>query len=62
MPKIRAAVLHGVNDLRVHDWDLPEEVPEGHVRIAIKKVGICQSDVHFWYEWLKCSDVLGRLY
>lgn len=48
MPRIRAAVLHGINDLRVQPWDLPDDIAQGNVRIAIKRVGICQSDVHYW--------------
>jgi L-iditol 2-dehydrogenase len=50
MARVRrqAAVLHGVNDLRVEDSDLPEEPGPGMVRVQIKAVGICGSDVHYW--------------
>lgn len=50
MPRVRrqAAVLHGVNDLRVEDSDLSEEPGPGMVRVQIKAVGICGSDVHYW--------------
>lgn len=43
-----AAVLHGVNDLRLqHDWPLPPAPPPGCVRVAMRAVGICGSDVHY---------------
>jgi threonine dehydrogenase-like Zn-dependent dehydrogenase len=42
-----AAVLYGINDLRVHEWALPKELAAGHVRIQMSNVGICGSDVHF---------------
>lgn len=48
MPKIKAAVLHGILDLRLEDWDLPEEPPPGSARIRMKSVGICGSDCHYW--------------
>ncbi len=43
-----AAVLHGVNDLRFEDVPLPERLTDGYVRIEMKAVGICGSDVHYW--------------
>jgi hypothetical protein len=43
-----AAVLYGVNDMRFENFPLPERVPSGNVRIEIKAVGICGSDVHYW--------------
>ena len=43
-----AAVLHGVNDMRFEEFPLPERVPSGNVRIEMKAVGICGSDVHYW--------------
>ncbi len=43
-----AAVLHGVNDMRFENFPLPERVAPGNVRIEIKAVGICGSDVHYW--------------
>ena len=42
-----AAVLHGINDLRVEDVPLPIQVAGGSVRVQMKSVGICGSDVHF---------------
>eukprot|EP00887_Chlorella_sp_A99_P001759 scaffold19.g1759.t1 len=43
----RAAVLHGIDDLRLENFELPDEVPPGHVRVAIKALGICGSDCHY---------------
>lgn len=43
-----AAILYGIDDLRVENFPIPAQVPDGHVRIAIKAVGICGSDVHYW--------------
>ncbi len=42
-----AAVLHGANDLRLEDMPLPDQVAEGSVRVQMRSVGICGSDVHF---------------
>ncbi|KAL4857711.1 Sorbitol dehydrogenase [Chlorella vulgaris] len=41
-----AAVLHGIDDLRVEPFPLSEAPGKGCVRVAIKAVGICGSDVH----------------
>ena len=41
-----AAVLHGTNDLRFEDHPLPDEVPSELVRVQMRSVGICGSDVH----------------
>jgi L-iditol 2-dehydrogenase len=43
-----AAVLHGINDMRFEEFPLPATLREAHVRIEIKAVGICGSDVHYW--------------
>lgn len=42
-----ALVLHGVDDLRLEEVEVPKP-GKGQVRIAIKRVGICMSDVHYW--------------
>jgi L-iditol 2-dehydrogenase len=41
-----AAVLHGINDLRLEARPSPEPGP-GEVLIAMRTVGICGSDVHY---------------
>jgi Alcohol dehydrogenase GroES-like domain len=43
-----AAILYGIDDLRVENFPISAKIPDGHVRIAIKAVGICGSDVHYW--------------
>eukprot|EP00877_Chromochloris_zofingiensis_P014657 jgi/Chrzof1/9445/Cz04g03110.t1 len=42
-----AAVLYGIDDLRFESFPLNNTVAPGHVRVAIKAVGICGSDVHY---------------
>lgn len=41
---MKAAVLHGSNDIRYEDYPMPQMKP-GHVRIRIHACGICGSDV-----------------
>lgn len=43
-----AAVLHGIDDIRFQDMPLPDEVADGHVRVQMRAVGICGSDVHYY--------------
>jgi L-iditol 2-dehydrogenase len=43
----RAAVLHGVRDLRVDDVPVPEPGP-GEVLVEVSAVGVCGSDVHYY--------------
>lgn len=43
----KAVVLHGTADLRVDRVPIPS-IPPGHVLIAMRSVGICGSDVHYW--------------
>ena len=43
----RAAVLHAVNDLRIDDVPVSTPGPN-EVLLAIRSVGICGSDVHYW--------------
>ncbi len=45
---MQAAVLHGVKDLRVEEVPIPGAPGPNEVKIAINKVGICGSDVHYW--------------
>lgn len=42
-----AAVLHGINDLRYENFPLPSQLQAGAVRVKMKSVGICGSDVAF---------------
>ena len=43
-----AAVLHGIDDIRFEDMPLPDRVADGHVRVQMRAVGICGSDVHYY--------------
>jgi hypothetical protein len=42
-----AAVLTGMGQLEFLPWALPATPPHGHVRVAVQRVGICGSDVHY---------------
>lgn len=48
--KVRAVVLEGIGDIRIRDIEVPgDRQPAGNeVRVAIKTVGICGSDVHYY--------------
>lgn len=48
-----AAVLHGIDDIRFEDMPLPDQVADGHVRVQMRAVGICGSDVHY-YKKVSC--------
>jgi L-iditol 2-dehydrogenase len=50
----RAAVLHGIGDLRIEDRPMPVAGPH-EVVVEIKSVGICGSDVHY-YEHGRIGD------
>ncbi|XP_074280902.1 sorbitol dehydrogenase-like [Silene latifolia] len=50
----RAAWLHGVNDLRIQPYPLPPLGPTD-VRVRMKAVGICGSDVHY-LKTMSCGD------
>jgi L-iditol 2-dehydrogenase len=43
----RAAVLHGVGDLRIEELPTPEPGPH-EVLVQINSVGVCGSDVHYF--------------
>jgi L-iditol 2-dehydrogenase len=54
----RAAVLHGVHDLRVEERPVPE--PGAHeVLVAVRAVGVCGSDTHY-YEHGRIGDFVVR--
>ncbi|MGM0494644.1 MAG: NAD(P)-dependent alcohol dehydrogenase, partial [Armatimonadota bacterium] len=44
---MKAAVLHGVHDMRVENVPMPEISRERDVLVRIRSVGVCGSDVHF---------------
>ncbi|NJC83935.1 NAD(P)-dependent alcohol dehydrogenase [Planosporangium mesophilum] len=43
----RAAVLHGVNDLRIEARPTPRPGP-GELLVEVRSVGVCGSDVHYY--------------
>jgi L-iditol 2-dehydrogenase len=43
----RAAILHGVRDLRIEDIPVPEPGPR-EVLVEVRAVGVCGSDVHYY--------------
>ncbi len=43
----RAAVLHGVGDLRIEERPVPEPGPN-EVLVEVRAVGVCGSDVHYF--------------
>jgi len=45
----RAAVMHGVHDVRMEERPVPEPGPK-EVLVEIKAVGVCGSDVHYYEE------------
>jgi len=54
MTSNRAAVLHGIHDLRIEDVPVPQPDPH-QVLVEISAVGICGSDVHY-YEHGRIGD------
>lgn len=47
MQKIKAAVMHGIDDVRIDEVDFPQ-IKAGEVLIKMKSVGVCGSDVHYY--------------
>lgn len=45
---MKAAVLHGIRDLRIEELPDPKIEREDDVLVRIKAVGVCGSDVHFY--------------
>jgi L-idonate 5-dehydrogenase len=44
-----AAVLHGIEDLRVEERPIPQ-APPGKVVVRVRRAGICGTDVHYFQE------------
>jgi L-iditol 2-dehydrogenase len=55
---MKAAVLKNVRNLAIEEIPEPQAVPPGYVRVAVKAVGICGSDVHYYREGAIGSFVL----
>ncbi|KLU59675.1 sorbitol dehydrogenase [Peptococcaceae bacterium CEB3] len=47
---MKAAVLRKMQDLVIEEVPEPSSTPPGHVKVAVKAVGICGSDVHYYKE------------
>lgn len=47
---MRAARLHGVADLRIHDEPSPDPPGPGRTTVKISSVGLCGSDLHWFTE------------
>ena len=45
---MKALVLHKINELSIDDIEIDEKMGPDDVRIAIRRVGICGSDVHYY--------------
>ena len=45
---MKALVLHGIRDLRVDDVPEPPKPGPGQVKIRVRAVGLCGSDVHYY--------------
>lgn len=56
---MKAARLHGIGDIRLHDEAVPEP-GEGEVLLKITAVGICGSDLHWYSEGAIGDAVLKR--
>ena len=46
---MRAALLHGVRDLRIERAPKPERAPD-EVLLRVRAVGVCGSDLHYYLE------------
>ena len=44
-----AAVMHGIQDLRVDELAVPE-LYRGTVLVRMRRAGICGSDIHYFHE------------
>ena len=56
---MRAAVLHGVNDLRLEEVPVPRP-GAGEVLVRVAANGICGSDLHFYERGRIGSFVVDR--
>ena len=45
---MKALVLHEINKISIDDIDIKEEMGPEDVKIAMKAVGICGSDIHYY--------------
>jgi L-iditol 2-dehydrogenase len=51
MPEtMKAAVLHGINDVRIEQLPVPQIAHDDDVLVRIRSVGVCGSDIHYFRE------------
>ena len=43
---MKAAVVYGINDLRLEEIEKPQIERDDQILVKIKAVGICGSDIH----------------
>ena len=48
--RMKAAVLHAINDLRIEEVEVPKIERDDEVLIRIRAVGVCGSDIHYYRE------------
>jgi L-iditol 2-dehydrogenase len=48
MKTMKAAVLHGIGDMRVEQTPVPQLAAPEDILVRVKAVGICGSDIHFF--------------
>ncbi|HWT33720.1 MAG TPA: zinc-binding dehydrogenase [Microbacterium sp.] len=54
---MKALAIHGREDIRWEDRDLPEP-GDGEVRLRVKYVGICGSDLHYYFHGANGENVI----
>lgn len=45
---MKSVVLESAGNIRIEDVEEPGVIPEGYVKIRVRSVGICGSDVHYY--------------
>ncbi|KAI1331608.1 GroES-like protein [Xylariaceae sp. FL0255] len=58
MSEVKAAVLHGIRDIRTETRTVPPPGPD-ELQIAVRSTGICGSDQHY-YNHFRNGDILVR--
>ena len=58
MSAVKASVLHGPQDLRLENVDLPPPGPD-EVQVAVQSTGLCGSDMHY-FKHFRNGDIIVR--
>jgi len=56
---MKAAVLHGIRDVRIEDRPVPEPGP-GQALVKVTAVGVCGSDVHYYIDGRIGDQVVAK--